>query len=313
MRVSFLIVFLSLPGLWATAQKTVGSYYFDGDDVVFEFDRREYAKAIASADSAQVDFADLDILKVAVSGSFNHWSKEGWTMKKVDANRYRLRKPLKDFTDAPDWQFRFLINGSYWAPAEPPAKKQGVVGMYDLKNPNLPQVAPVDSGNVLFRLNGYTGSRRVILTGTFNNWDEQALHMKPVNGGWEMRLQLGFGDYEYKFIVDGKWMEDPANPLKKKNQYDTYNSILHVTKPVRFILNGYTDAQEVILAGSFNNWDKSALRMRKTKSGWEAEVPLAGGKHTYKFIIDGSWITDPANPRRENDWHGNVNSVLMVH
>lgn len=289
-----------------------GTYYFDGDDVVFEFDRRAYEKAIRTSDSAAVDFADLGILEVAVSGDFNHWSKEGWKMQRVDEFRFRLRKHLKDFTDAPDWQFKFLINGTYWAIPEPALKKQGVLGWKDIKNPNAPGPAAVDTGNALFTLKGYTQNKKVVLTGTFNNWDEEALLMKRSGDGWELRLQLLPGVYEYKFIVDGVWMEDPANPEKRRNQYDTFNSVLRVAKPVRFELEGFDDAQEVILSGSFNDWDKHALKMHRTERGWAATVPLTGGKHLYKFIVDGQWMTDPANPREETDPKGNVNSVLFV-
>lgn len=311
---SIFFLFLSA---WATAQidtskSKYGAYYFEGDDVVFEFDRRAYEATLRASDSTAVDFADLNILEVAISGTFNNWSKEGWTMQQVDTFRYQLRKHLKDLTDAPNWQFKFVINGTYWTAADSMLKKQGVLGWYNLKNPNAPAPAPVDSGNVLFRLEGYAKSKQVILSGTFNNWDEEALRMRRVADGWEMRLSLAPGVYEYKFIADGKWMEDPANREKRRNQYNTFNSVLRVTKQVRFELRGFDDARTVILSGSFNNWNEKALKMRRTESGWAIEIPLTGGKHLYKFIVDGNWMTDPANPRTETTWDGFVNSVLLV-
>ncbi len=295
-----------------TSKSKYGSYYFDGNDVVFEFDRRVYEKATRASDTTAVDFADLGILEVAVTGTFNNWSKEGWKMQRVDEYRYRLRKHLKDFKDAPNWQFKFLINGTYWASPESALKKQGLIGWKDIKNPNAPAPVPVDSGNAVFRLEGYAESKQVILSGTFNNWDENALHMKRSGDGWELQLMLLPGTYEYKFIVDGNWMEDPANPEKRVNQYDTYNSVLNVAKPVRFELDGFDGAGEVFLAGSFNNWDQHALKMHRTETGWAVTVPLTGGKQLYKFIVDGNWMTDPANPRVETDRKGNVNSVLFV-
>ena len=316
MRITASIIFLLLVSR-ATAQvdtskSKYGTYYFEGDEVVFEFDRRAYETNLRASDSTGVDFADLGILEVAVSGTFNNWSKEGWSMQQVDQYRYRLRKHVKDFTDAPNWQFKFIINGTYWTAADSLLKKQGILGWYDLKNPNAPAPAPVDTGNVLFRLEGYDKSRQVILSGTFNNWDDSALKMKRVAGGWEMRLSLAPGVYEYKFIEDGNWIHDPANPEKRRNQYDTFNSVLRVTKQVRFELKGFDDARTVILSGSFNNWNARALKMRRTESGWAIEIPLPGGKHEYKFIVDGNWMTDPANPRTEITWDGHENSVLFV-
>jgi len=73
-----------------------------------------YEATLRASDSTGVDFADLGILEVAITGTFNNWTKEGWTMQQVDQYRYRLRKPLREFTDAPNWQFKFVINGSYW-------------------------------------------------------------------------------------------------------------------------------------------------------------------------------------------------------
>ncbi|MBV6441114.1 MAG: hypothetical protein DYG98_26160 [Haliscomenobacteraceae bacterium CHB4] len=310
------IFFLAL-SVWATAQidtarSKYGTYYFEGDEVVFEFDVRAYEATLRASDSTAVDFADLGILQVAVSGTFNNWSEEGWTMHQIDPYRYQLRKHLKDLKDAPNWQFKFVINGAYWTATDSMLKKQGVLGWYNLKNPNAPAPSSADTGNVLFRLKGYTQNKQVILTGTFNNWDETALKMRRVADGWELRLSLAPGVYEYKFIADGKWMEDPANREKRRNQYYTFNSVLRVTKQVRFDLMGFDDARTVILSGSFNDWNEKALKMRRTESGWTTEIPLVGGKHLYKFIVDGNWMTDPANPRTETTWDGYVNSVLLV-
>jgi AMP-activated protein kinase-like protein len=45
---------------------------------------------------------------------------------------------------------------------------------------------------------------------------------------------------------------------------------------------------------------------------FECGIPLAPGQYTYKFIVDGNWITDPANPKTAEDEAGNVNSVLVI-
>jgi 1,4-alpha-glucan branching enzyme len=165
----------------------------------------------------------------------------------------------------------------------------------------------------VFKLKGFLTTKQVILTGSFNNWDEKAIRMKRTADGWEMHMTLPPGEYEYKFIADGKWMEDPANPVKKHNEYGTYNSVINLNKSVRFFLAGFTTAKEVILAGSFNNWDTHQIKMRRTGPGWTYEMSLGRGKHQYKFIVDGQWIVDPVNPRKESDLHGNENSVLLVH
>lgn len=295
-----------------TSGSSFGSYFFDEDDVVFEFDRRDYEKAYQASNGKMVDFADINISKVTVSGNFNNWSEQGWKMKRIDNDRFQLRKRLSDFKDKPNWQFRFLINGAYLVAADRVPKVRGEIEKYDIKNPNAPRPTVSDTGNVRFFLKGYNNAKQVILTGSFNEWDEHAIQMKRVTGGWEIHLSLKPGEYEYKFIADGNWTEDPDNPSKRHNQYMTWNSVLHVSGIVHFQLNGYKEARQVMLAGTFNHWNPNDLKMTRNATGWGLDIQLVGGKHLYKFIIDGNWITDPVNRRTEVDLEGNRNSVLFV-
>ena len=52
--------------------------------------------------------------------------------------------------------------------------------------------------------------------------------------------------------------------------------------------------------------------MTKIDDCWVYNISLSGGKHHYKFIVDGEWITDPTNSVKEYDDDGNINSVCMV-
>ena len=82
-----------------------------------------------------------------------------------------------------------------------------------------------------------------------------------------------------------------------------------------FRLRGHPNARVVALAGSFNDWNQSQVLCGKEgKEGdeWVCRIDLAPGKYTYKFIIDGDWILDPANPDTEDDERGITNSVLTV-
>ncbi len=308
----FLLMNLGASAQVDTSKSKYGYYYFDHDEVVFEFDRRTYEAALHSADSNQVDFADLGILEVVVAGQADDWSKDDWVMRQVDKYRYQLRKKRAAFKDAPNWRFKLLINGDYWSTPDSVFAKEGWLGRYDIKNPGDLLPIPSDTGQVIFHLNGFLTSKTVILTGTFNNWEEQNYQMKRDAAGWSLRLSLEPQIYEYKFIVDGQWIHDPANPEKRVNQYGTFNSVLRVTKLVHFELKGLETAEKVMLAGSFNNWDTRATPLHRSASGWQINLPLVGGKHTYKFIVDGKWMTDPANPRIEDDQKGNENSVLFV-
>jgi CubicO group peptidase (beta-lactamase class C family) len=84
-----------------------------------------------------------------------------------------------------------------------------------------------------------------------------------------------------------------------------------VTGNTTFRLKGYPSATIVALAGTFNNWNQSQTLCARESDEWICRVDLKPGKYTYKFVIDGNWITDPANPVSENDGQGNINSVLL--
>jgi hypothetical protein len=79
-----------------------------------------------------------------------------------------------------------------------------------------------------------------------------------------------------------------------------------------FKLKGYSDASIVALAGSFNNWNQSQFIFGKEGDEWVCRIDLEPGKHSYKFIVDGNWLLDPANPNTEDDDYGVKNSVLIV-
>ena len=291
-------------------------YTIKGDTVVFSFDVRDYSKFTKEYSGQVIDFNDFDINNVVVSGEFNNWSRNNWKMKKINNFKYELRKSIKDFNDEFSWEFKFIINNSYWA--EPSRKDPNIVnatkngynlGVFNLK---MYTAFPSSNGNAYFKLRGYNNAKKVVVAGTFNKWNENLFIMNKTKDGWELTLQMKPNEYEYRFIVDGKWIEDPDNNNKKRNEFNEYNSVLDIKEYTAFKLKGYSSAKKVVLAGTFNNWNEFDFVMEKTDYGWKYVVPLSGGKHQYKFIVDGIWITDPNNSVKEYDGNGNINSVKMV-
>ena len=316
---SYILFFiLTLSCLSFYAQKgEVKGYRIEGDEIVFTFDKRDYEKITDEKNQKRMDFDDFDIRNVVVSGEFNLWSRDAWKMKKVSKNIYELRKKVVDFNDNFEWQFKFVINNNFWAePSEdvaniaPAVKENGQ--RLDTYNLMFMNAFVSKKGNAKFYLDGFSDASKVILAGSFNKWNESLFEMKKTNSGWELTLQLRPDIYQYKFIVDGEWHEDPSNPNKTKNEFHGYNSVVEIQTKVDFILYGYHDAKEVILAGDFNDWSEEQCKMIKTDKGWTSSIPLTGGKYHYKFIVDGEWMTDPYNKVREYDDKGNINSVRMV-
>ncbi len=301
----------------AYSQNSKG-YVIDGDDVVFAFHRADYNEGSDDTFGGRVAFDDLNIENVVVSGEFNNWSKHRWNMTKIDKDTYELRKPLSKFSNAFSWEFKFIVNNQYWAepdkndPNIASAKENGrPLHVYNLKM--FTGAYPDSTGNVRFRLRGFEDAKKVIVAGSFNKWNEQLFKMYKIENGWELKLQMKSGEYEYRFIVDGQWMEDPTNPDKVLNEFGEYNSHINIGKYVIFLLKGHQNANKVVLAGSFNDWDENEFQMKKTENEhWSYRLPLSAGKHHYKFIVDGNWMLDPANTVKEDDGMGNVNSVYMV-
>lgn len=278
-----------------------------GEDVYINF----HESCIDSDDEACMalaEFKQYDLGAVIRSGLITLWEKDGWTMQKTGINTYQLHKKLMHFDMAFNLEDKFKIDISYWNYPVSERSKQGSSEIID-------EPAKVHaSGNVEFKLKGKSNAKQVILSGSFNDWNEQDIKMLKVGNEWKIRLKITPGIYEYKFIVDGEWMTDPDNPYSVQNQHYTFNSILVVGKEEQFFLKGYKDAKTVALSGSFNNWDTKGVRCIKTKEGWKVTQKLPPGKHFYKFIIDGhNWIIDPANELQERDDDFNVNSVIIIH
>ena len=72
-------------------------------------------------------------------------------------------------------------------------------------------------------------------------------------------------------------------------------------------------ANKVSVAGTFNNWDANSLSAKKDRKGnWMVKVALPQGKYEYKFVVDGSWLTDPHSKEVVCNNLGTQNSVLVV-
>lgn len=69
----------------------------------------------------------------------------------------------------------------------------------------------------------------VSVVGEFNRWSATANPMNDYNhdGTWTAGLNLDAGEYEYKFVVNGKhWITDPNNPVKVSDGWNGFNSVM---------------------------------------------------------------------------------------
>jgi 1,4-alpha-glucan branching enzyme len=72
-------------------------------------------------------------------------------------------------------------------------------------------------------------AKRVNLAGSFNNWKTSDLRAKKDSrGNWSVKVNLKPGRYEYKFIVDNSWLNDPSCNACVPNSFGSQNCIIEV-------------------------------------------------------------------------------------
>jgi enterochelin esterase family protein len=85
-----------------------------------------------------------------------------------------------------------------------------------------------------------------------------------------------------------------------------------LTGNTTFSLAGHTDAEAVAVYGSFNNWIQTKNYCGRQGDAWICRIDLAPGKYTYRFLVDGIALKDPANSATEDDGNGHIDSVIVV-
>jgi hypothetical protein len=213
--------------------------------------------------------------KVMLAGSFNEWKPDVLAMKQTDSGWIAPVKLMPG-----KYWYKFIVDGNWIADPDNQLKENDGMG-------NINSV--FFKKNHVFRLDGYSSAKRIYVSGSFNGWKENELLMNKTATGWELPLYLAEGTHTYRFIADRRWMDDPANPDKLPNEYGENNSVLRFGKNRLFYLEGFTDAKQVVLSGSFNGWRRDELFMKKTEKGWELLYALGPGNYQYKFVIDGKW------------------------
>jgi len=72
-------------------------------------------------------------------------------------------------------------------------------------------------------------AKRVSVAGNFNNWDAKKFSAKKDSkGNWIVKLNLKPGRYEYKFVVDGSWLNDPKCTSSVSNGLGSHNSVIEI-------------------------------------------------------------------------------------
>lgn len=269
-------------------------------DVVYGYNRFRNKYPFAENGASTLFFLPnhLQARRVMLAGSFNNWDPDALKMTKTDSGWIADVK----LTPGKYW-YKFVADGDWMTDEDNLTKENDGLG-----NTN----SIFFKHNVVFTLNEYLNAKKAWVAGSFNKWKPHELQMTKTSRGWVFPIYLAEGTHTYKFLTDKIWHEDALNKEHLPDGEGGSNSVLQIGKPYLFTLKGYTNASKVMLAGTFNGWKTNELAMRKTASGWQLPYALAAGNHEYKFIVDGHWITDPANPLTVVGEGKNLNSYLIV-
>ena len=72
-------------------------------------------------------------------------------------------------------------------------------------------------------------AKTVLVAGSFTTWEQAPVALKKLKKGpWKATIPLPPGTYEYRFIVDGQWWDDPNAPQRNWNRFGSQNAVIVV-------------------------------------------------------------------------------------
>ncbi len=259
---------------------------------------------------AKYDLYDLDLKTFFKKNNTDSLVKLGWAFEQNDNDLLIITKNLLAFDKIkePGEAISFTNIFTSIALQNEANSKNVTFGFNRFKNKNA---FAIKDSTVTFYLKNNKDAKQVFLAGTFNKWMPNELQMLKTDSGWIANVKLAPGKYFYKFIVDNDWRIDTDNKFNENDGEGNTNSVFYFTNKI-FTLNGFEKAKKVYVAGSFNNWQGSQLRMTKTTTGWEIPLYIAEGTHTYRFVADGKWFADPDNADKFPNEFDEYNSVIKI-
>ncbi len=102
-----------------------------------------------------------------------------------------------------------------------------------VKSVTVAPITPQDCGKHTFSYSVGSGTHAVLLSGSFNGWAKTADKADAMNdpgstGTYSVTKTLAAGTYQYKFVVDGAWKTDSANPNQVPDGYGGTNAVIEV-------------------------------------------------------------------------------------
>ena len=152
----------------------------------------------------------------------------------------------------------------------------------------------------LFRWPKHIPCDKVSLKGSFDGWDkEYPLTRDSASSDWTCALKIPPGKIYFKYLVDGRYVTSPSEPVVNESMSGTFNNIRLVHASAHFswptqLLGG----SSVAVVGEWNSWEKP-LELEMVDGGSSLRGKhvlgccLPPGKYSYHFVVDGQPKTNP--------------------
>lgn len=293
------------------AQEGVKKYTVKNGRMYIELSKK-LAEPVLDSFIRQFDLQELALKEFIRQNLRDSLHVHGWVLEKNNDAFFVISKPMFGFENLDNPAAKILFTEKHVNSGSlfPAVSSQVLFGTNRFRN--KASFERPDS-SIIFFLRNHQRASSVMLAGSFNDWNPEALAMKKTDSGWIARLRLSPGKYWYKFIVDGRWMTDTDNRIQENDGQGNINSV-YFRPNYRISLDTFARARKVYVAGSFNGWNETELAMTKTDTdtGWELPIYLSEGTFTYRFIVDGRWMADPFNSDHLPNEFGEFNSVIRI-
>lgn len=218
--------------------------------------------------------------RVMLAGSFTNWQYGAIAMTETDSGFIAHVK----LPPGKHW-YKYIVDGGWQTDSENLLSENDGEG-------NMNSV--YFKTNHTFKIYGYTQVGQAFVNGSFNDWNNRPLALRRMEHGWYLPVFLPDGTYTYRYRINEQWITDPGNTSRFPNGQGAFNSVLQVGKPFVFKLNGFLQAKEVMLVGSFNGWREGELFLKRSENGWTLPYALGPGNYEYVYKVDGAYIKAPA-------------------
>ena len=105
-------------------------------------------------------------------------------------------------------------------------------------------------------------------------------------------------------------LEASPKPVKQTKKAPVKLTAAKPKTGCTFVWHKTPDAQKVLLAGDFTNWN--LFPMEKSNGKFQASLELPPGEYRYKFVVDGIWYSDPSAEESMVNEYGTRDSLIRV-